>query len=294
MNTDGPLVMTLLVRDEEDIVAQNIAFHLAAGVDHFIVTDNLSTDSTPAILGQFARQGVATVIHEPSDTYDQAVWVTRMARLACTEFGASWVIHSDADEFWVAESGSLREYFRRLPADVNVAVAPRHDFAFPLEDERPWHRAMIYRKLHSLNHIGLPLPPKVAHRAHPRARVAQGNHEVHDIGTRKQVTEGLEILHFPVRSRRQFERKIANGGAAYARNRTVPVGVGRGWRRLYARLRTEGSLAAYLQEYGFTAQRIRDGLRDGTLVVDRRVADFVESSASPFACSPDPRTQRVG
>jgi hypothetical protein len=34
------LVMTLLVRDEQDILADNLDFHLAQGVDEVIVTDN--------------------------------------------------------------------------------------------------------------------------------------------------------------------------------------------------------------------------------------------------------------
>ncbi len=34
------LVMTLLLRDEEDIVRENLDFHLAQGVDRVIVTDN--------------------------------------------------------------------------------------------------------------------------------------------------------------------------------------------------------------------------------------------------------------
>ncbi len=274
--TAKPLVMTLLVRDEEDIIAENIAFHHAAGVDHFIVTDNLSTDATPDILAPLVERGLVTLLHERQDTYDQAVWVTRMARMACTEFGADWVINSDADEFWVAEKGNLKTFFSSLPPEVNVVSAKRHDFIYcPEEDGRPWHEVMIYRKRRSLNHIGLPLPPKVAHRAHPQVHVAQGNHEVSGIGPQVVVTEGLDILHFPVRSRRQFERKIANGGAAYERNTTVPRTMGRGWRLLYERLKAEGSLAGYLREYGFTREEILRGLRDGELVEDRRVADFV-------------------
>ena len=44
------LVMTLLVRDEEDILAQNLEHHLAQGVDFFVVTDNGSIERTPDIL----------------------------------------------------------------------------------------------------------------------------------------------------------------------------------------------------------------------------------------------------
>ena len=38
------LVMTLLVRDEDDIIASNIDFHLNRGVDFIIAMDNLSVE----------------------------------------------------------------------------------------------------------------------------------------------------------------------------------------------------------------------------------------------------------
>ena len=109
------LVMTLLVRDEADILRLNLEHHLAQGIDHFIVTDNRSVDATPVILKEYSSRGLVSLIHEPSETYDQALWVTRMAEQAASD-GADWVIHADADEFWIArEPGhTLREVIRHV------------------------------------------------------------------------------------------------------------------------------------------------------------------------------------
>ena len=50
------IIMTLLVRDEEDVLRQNIDFHLSQGVDFIIATDNLSVDSTKDILKEYENR----------------------------------------------------------------------------------------------------------------------------------------------------------------------------------------------------------------------------------------------
>ena len=82
------LVMTLLVRDEEDIIAEHLRYHLSVGVDHVIVMDNLSRDRTPAILQRFADRGVLTYLPQTQDDYAQSVWVSEMAALAHDRFAA--------------------------------------------------------------------------------------------------------------------------------------------------------------------------------------------------------------
>src|SRR5207247_789786 len=106
----------------------NLEFHYAQGVDLVIVTDNNSVDRTPAILERYARQGRLRLLHETEDTYAQARWVTRMARLAAVEHEADWVINNDADEFWWPERGDLKSTLQAVSRRYGVVRAPRANF----------------------------------------------------------------------------------------------------------------------------------------------------------------------
>ena len=110
--------MTLMVRDEADVVGAMLEHHRAQGVDHVIITDNGSIDGTADVLRRYEEAGFATVWHDPVHRKQQYQTVTRMARHAATAMGADWVINADADEFWIPTTGtSLREVL----ADVSAA-----------------------------------------------------------------------------------------------------------------------------------------------------------------------------
>ena len=79
------LVLTLLARDEADVVDAHLAFHLNAGVDFVVATDNGSEDGTTEILERYERAGHLHLIREPGADMRQSEWVTRMARLAATD-----------------------------------------------------------------------------------------------------------------------------------------------------------------------------------------------------------------
>jgi Glycosyl transferase family 2 len=273
------LVMTLLVRDEEDVLAAHLDYHLSQGVDFVIATDNASVDATPEILGDYARHGRLRRLHEPADDYAQGVWVTRMARLAAREHGADWVINGDADEFWWPRQGDLKSSLAALPAAVAQVSAPRHNFPPTPSEAGPFFERMTVREVASRNAEGLPLPPKVCHRADPAVEVEQGNHRA-ALSRPGETAAGepLEILHFPLRTYRQFANKIAKGGAAYERNRELPPAVGSTWRRLY-RLHREGRLREFYDSQALAPAAVEEGLGAGRLVVDTRLRDHLRGLA---------------
>ncbi len=275
------LFMTLLVRDLQDIVEANIAYHLSRGVDHVIVTDNGSVDDTCAIVAAFARTGRVTLIGEARDDYDQPAWVTRMARMAA-EMGADWVINNDADEMWWPLDGDLKATLERVSPEYGSVIAPRANM-LPLRalDGHPFER-MVFRDTRSVNGLGRPLPGKAAHRAAPDVEVQPGNHAVSSpsLGPAAPADDIL-IYHYPHRSYAQLERKIALGGAAVARNTSMPHSVFDVWRDLYERLRA-GTLRDWYDRLPHADDPgLDERLMTGRVVHDERLAAYLRRHVFP-------------
>ena len=266
------LVMTLLVRDEQDILKENIEFHLDRGVDEVILMDNLSSDGTADIAAEYVRLGVLHYIFQPEDDYSQGRWVTRMARQAYQELGAHWVINNDADEFWWSRA-SLKDVLAQVDRNTLAVSAERTNFIPRPESGEPFWRRMNIRKKVSLNSSGKPLPGKVAHRASADVVVDQGNHGVRvDERAADIAVSPISILHFPIRSKNQFFNKIKMGGAAYARNDHLDKDIGYTWRHLYKRY-VDGTLDEVYQQEVLEADAIEQGLKDGLLLRDERLSD---------------------
>jgi hypothetical protein len=283
------LIMTLLVRNEAETIRANLEYHLAQGVDFVIVTDHGSQDGTSEILREYERIGVAKVIRDEEEGHHQSNRVTRMAEIARLGHGASWVIHNDADEFWWPLVGNLRDVFSSLPARFGQIEVRRRNFR-PLPDvEGSFHSRLIYREANSLNLLGHTLEPKVAHRAHPDVVVAPGNHSIRGAHMPAvPVGEVLEIFHFPMRTYEQFERKVLQIGHGYEQLHDRSPLVGQEQLGLLA-LHRAGELRAYYDGLVLDREALERGLRIGTLVVDRRLRDFMRelNSGDRSAIRPD-------
>ncbi len=244
------IVMTLLIRNEADVIEDNIRFHHHMGVDSFIVMDNLSTDDTPDILRKLSEEIPIRIILQKDDDYNQAVWVTDMARQASLIHKNGWVINNDADEFWLPACGSLKQFLSSLPEHVTCINAARYN-AVPESGDGPALSASAHPRTSSVfervstNSLGTPLPKKCMHLASPDIEIAQGNHSVTGIGGEiYDANEDLMILHYPYRTLDIYRSKIALGGAAYGRNKTLSEEVGATWREQYKTINT-GELEAF-------------------------------------------------
>jgi len=265
--------MTLLIRNEEDVLEANLEFHLAQGVDRFIIMDHLSCDGSRDIVERYCRAGVAELIVQQDPGFRQAPWVTAMAREAFTKHRADWVINGDADEFWWPCQGDLRTCLSAMPRDVGCVRVSRHNFLPTDSQSHRFLERMTYRDTASVNSLGRPLPEKVCHRGHPGVTVHSGNHSVSVPGSpQSSDTSWIEILHFPVRTWRQYVRKIAAGAAALAAAPEI-----RGyatWRELAG---TEDGPARHYDEMCLTTAKRAALLQSGRIVRDVRLRDFMRA-----------------
>ena len=269
------IVLTMMVRDEQDIVACNLAHHLSQGVSEVIVTDNGSVDGTRDLLAGLARSMPLTIIDEPPSDWSQGRWVTRMARMAQQRFHARWVINGDADEFFTAPGSSLKAVLHGVAAGCDLLWVSRHDFV-PID--RRYREAppleMIYRKRESLNAVSKrPIAPKAIHRGAADVLIGQGCHDAFAPTLRsKRPTDAIVSFHYPIRSREQFRSKVRNAGSGYAVNRELPPGVGDRFRYWYGLLLRGQLDDEYDRIHHHGPGLLRARLASGEILEDTRLA----------------------
>jgi hypothetical protein len=265
--------MTLRTRDNEDMVGAHLAFHLNAGVDFVIATDQLSTDGTRDILREHERAGHLRLICKDVEQHVPGEWVNDMARLAATEHAADWVIHADVDEFWWPRGGNLKDVLGAIPQRFGAVFGVWRHFAPRPEDGAYFAERMILR-LAARGPWTAPEHPfhpnvNVAHRADPDVRVRIGNHDI-DVGPK--LLRGwfpIEVLHFPLRSLEQaagkFEKWSRTAHIDHGPHVDAAVSslLGGGFHDHYGRyLVQDDAVAAGLREGAFTLDlRLRDALR---------------------------------
>jgi glycosyl transferase family 2 len=279
------LVLTLLTRDQADVVDALVSFHLNAGVDFVIAMDHRSGDGTAEILEAYEREGVLHLIRQTSSELRTREWRTGMARLAATEYAADWVIGCDGDEFWWPRGGSLKDVLAAVPDAYGIVDAPWRFFLPRSNGPSFFAERMTVRlsPLAALLHPQSPFKPrvKIAHRADPAVIVQGGNHSL--LEGPFELLRGwhpIEVLHFPIRLFEQYKRTQEQ----WRRSGRTPMPV-------------RGGLA--IPEDAFTSlaideEKLARGLETGGLTLDTRLRDALRMLRLPDVPAGPGDTSRRG
>jgi hypothetical protein len=196
------LVMALTPPDEPELLEAHVSFHLNAGVDLVL----LSTESLPAVLQPYAREGYLQGV-SAGEGPDRS---TRMVRLAATEHGADWVIDSDSREYWWPRGESLKDVLVAIPPRYGIVQALVRDFVARPADERPFPNRVTIRR--SLQAPDAPTEPPASalrpvYRAHPDLVVGETGGRVP-----LRAWYPIELLRFPAREvPREDEAAVEQG-----------------------------------------------------------------------------------
>jgi len=219
------LTMTILIKNEIDIIEKNIRYHAKKGVDSFVVMDNNSTDGSREILDELSKEFEITIIDEKG-VYNQAKWMTKLSNIAKEKYNPTWLIPNDADEFWYTEN-SLKDV---LPNKGAVLTVDRFNFLL-YEDLDAWYNSKIrvenpifYRKhtqldVDKISIVLTKISPKVIIKPKGLLWIRGGNHKALHINNIKDYFKHydkidrfnkINVYHYPIRSFEQFKKNIEN------------------------------------------------------------------------------------
>jgi len=244
------LIMTILVKNEIDIIESNIRTHAKLGVDGFVIMDNNSTDGTRELLSQLQKEFNIIIVDE-KETYKQSKFMLKLAKIAKERLKANWVINNDADEFWLPKnSKNLKENL-----NFNGSVLTVHRYNMILEEKKPFFQSeyfvknpIFYSKENQLKGEGSIILTKIAPKTivNPKGLLylRGGNHKaLHIKNIRDYFKSGydkirrfknIEIFHFPIRSYKQFEKNIKNRKELLESKKKVSMGPHyRRWVKIY-------------------------------------------------------------
>jgi hypothetical protein len=277
------LVAHVGIKDEVEIVAATIAQLFAVGVDHVIACDYGSTDGTVNVLHQLAEDRSISVIETPEEPLDPTTrGQSKLRQIRDAE--ADWALITDADEFWVTRSGSIKELlgggtngFLHVPRynvplsaaglhlpqpleprtydELLLSVEPVPDFAAKVDEPGalPWI-------------IGSRTNPKTLFRVDGALAISAGDHWIvmRDDEQPTTVTEVL-IAHAPLTTYARFERKVRSA-ETLLRDQPEFFEGGRGWHWRYTVEQYQaGRLRDYFDRQVLSADDLADLIAAGTI-----------------------------
>lgn len=281
------LIITLLVKDEEDILETNIRFHKAMGADGFIVTSHNSTDRTNEILEKLKQEGIILeIIYETDPAYNKVMFVDRMIKIAKRKYKADWIINADADEFYYSKDLNLKKsIIKYKKTNVNVLKVDstfyypdnREDFLrSPYFVTRPFLKYVaekldITNKPEFKGFIGSNGCTKVIHKTKGYKRIVIGNH---DIKMRYKVcVEPADIVlyHYTIRNYNESIKKVKRYKESL---KLIGKGFGVHMRKIIQEYESGELKKNYDKLYNENMKKFL--IEQGVVTIDRSIPNFLE------------------
>lgn len=225
-------VLFIMVKDEEEIILQNLEHHYRLGFRRFFILDNGSTDSTASLIASFRSARTDAHIFYGYDYIVGYYQADKMMALEAfmsiylkhEDVAPEWLFFVDADEFITCcvDDPDCAIRFNQMLSDDSKKLLVLHwaqcssrnvISSLPAQYDVFETFPVIWNQMR-------PAVPKIAYRLGHHLSPIQGNHLVEaypfDIMTVGVLAEiDFYMLHFPQRSVEQMRRKVINGGRAY-------------------------------------------------------------------------------
>ena len=282
------LAMSILVRDEADLLANTIRFHHKYGVDAFVIGDNGSTDGSRAIVKELARTIPIHIVDFPAEQYRQSRWMTEMARIARRKFNARWVINNDADEFWLPQSDNIKNHLRLedtvvevVRSNMLVPPASKNYYLSSWRVSSPIGYSIGYQQtLGKMSLLLVSIKPNVIVNPRGLIRIKGGNHSASHLlrwGKPRQE-KGIHIYHFPIRTYAQFLKEVQRMAELLAQDpESKRIGQ---HRRRWAQLLKAGKLKKEYDDFFLSPKELQLLEKLGIIVRDERISQAFAKLAS--------------
>jgi hypothetical protein len=249
------VLLAYLIKDEEDVISQNLCHHYKIGFRNFVIMDNNSSDNTVDLINAFKIQHPDTNLIILNDTiigYNQAVKTNSMSQYAISMFNllginTEWILPVDADEFFIpCPQLNMKSLFDRALKEDNKIIsfswnnAATSDINSIIARDEDLFKRFNLRLKKTDNHVF-----KVATRVIEGNEFIQGNHAttmsfkfLNDIMPASKY--GCFILHLHMRNLAHMKKKVVNGGIA-ALNANVEIAPH--WKENYKQFLNKGDAA---------------------------------------------------
>jgi hypothetical protein len=263
--------MTLLVKNEKELIEANLRWHINSGIDFICVTDNGSTDGTFEIIQNIAKEGYPVHVDHYTGEFQQELIVNRMIKILIDK-GMDWIINADADEFFVASN--LKNTLSK--SNCNVIFVKSFNVLPTLTDTSVLLSTKIVIKSldDSSNGFFKLHPEKAIHRSKGYIAVGVGNHDVRISRKSYRYQQDIYILHYYIRDLNHFFQKFIKGGEMMQNNEKLSR-YGTHWQRVYTDSKCENF---DITEYYNNFLRIGDWdllEANGLIVECSMIRDFV-------------------